>query len=132
MVNRSQAWAAALLIAAVAAGGAAGDLLRGPGGASVVPRLRDTDAWVAYLTHELDLTPAEQDSVRAVLRRHRPEVDRIWRDLHPRFDSVRAVMQSEIDTKLTPAQRDRYHALNARNEQESSSDTTGTASSERQ
>ena len=126
MVNRSQAWAAALLVAVFVAGGAAGFLIRGPGGPLVVPRLRDTDAWVAYLTHELDLTAAEQDSVRAVLQRHRPEVDSLWREMHPRFDSVRASMQAEISSKLTPAQRDRYRALNARDQQMRVSDTTGT------
>lgn len=66
---------------------------------------------VTFLTKQLDLTAAQQDSVGAVLRRHRPELDAIWHLVHPRFDSLRTTMHREISAQLTPSQQTRYHAL---------------------
>jgi Heavy-metal resistance len=125
MPNRSQASAVALLVAVFLAGGAAGYWLRDSTGVRPEPRLRETRAMVNYLTHELGLTVAEQESVRAVLQRHRAEVEAAWRDVHPRFDSLRATMQREISAQLTPDQAQRYRDLIARLErQRARPDTT--------
>ena len=114
MPNRSQAWAAALLATVFLAGGAAGFLLRKYTSELPEPRLRDTNQMVAYLTHELGLNSAEQDSVRAVMQRHRAEIETAWRDAHPRFDSLRAIMEAEISVRLRPEQQQRYRDLVAR------------------
>lgn len=112
MPNRSQAWAAALLVAVFLAGGAAGYWFRDYSyGERPEPRMRDTGAMVTYLTHQLGLDAAEQESVRVVLRRHRAEVEAAWRDVHPRFDSLRAVMEAEISARLRPTQQQRYRDL---------------------
>jgi Spy/CpxP family protein refolding chaperone len=63
------------------------------------------------LTRELDLSPAQEDSVRAILERHRPAMEAIWRAVRPRFDSVRAAVNTEISAQLTPAQRPRFAEL---------------------
>jgi hypothetical protein len=127
MPNRSQAWAAALLVAVFLAGGAAGFWFRDYTGVRPEPRLRDANAMVTYLTHELGLDAAEQESVRVVLRRHRLEVEAAWRDAHPRFDSLRAIMEAEISARLRPAQQQRYRDLVARlARQRAAADTTST------
>jgi hypothetical protein len=114
MPDRSQAWAAALLVAVFLAGGAAGFWFRDYTGVRPEPRLRDANAMVTYLTHEVGLNPAEQESVRVVLRRHRAEVEAAWRDAHPRFDSLRSIMEGEISARLRPAQQQRYRELVSR------------------
>jgi len=109
MFNRSKAQAIALLAAVFLVGGAAG------WGTETwvrrAPRPHGPDAFVSYLTKELTLTPAQRDSVRAVLDRHRPQMDTIWHDVHARVDSLRHVMRAEIFTHLTEAQRAKYLQL---------------------
>src|SRR5258708_11428463 len=63
------------------------------------------------LARELGLTAAQQDSVQAVFERHRPQIEALWREMRPRFDSLRATGDSEIAAPLTPAQRAPLAAL---------------------
>jgi uncharacterized protein YktB (UPF0637 family) len=69
---------------------------------------------IGFLGRELDLTPAQRDSVRAILERHRADLEKIWREVHPQFDSVRSKMSAEISAQLTPAQRTHYADLERR------------------
>jgi len=69
---------------------------------------------VAHLAKELGLSATQQDSVRAVLERHRAEMDTLWHLVHPRVDSLRATIHREITAQLTPAQQSRYRDLIAR------------------
>ena len=109
MPNRSKAQAVALLVAVFVVGGAAGwgleTWIRHDG------RPHGADAFVTYLTQQLKLDSLQRDSVRAVLTRHKPQMDSIWRDVHTRVDSLRHVMRSEIFTHLTDAQRTKYLQL---------------------
>src|SRR2546425_8763329 len=41
----------------------------------------------SFLKRELDLTPAQEDSVRAIFERHRPQMEALRRDTRPRFRS---------------------------------------------
>jgi hypothetical protein len=124
MLNRSKAQALALLVAVLVVGGAAGWGLE-----TWVhrPRPRGPDAFVNYLTGELKLDSLQRDSVRAVLVRHKPQMDSIWKDVHARVDSLRLVMRKEIFTHLTDAQRTRYLQLvaeQAHQRNDSTRDTT--------
>src|SRR5207247_1067651 len=101
------AWARRGLVAAMAAAAVAG-LLHG--------RRGGPDAMVNYLDDHLRLSDAQKDSVRAILARHRPEMEALWREVHPRFDSIRTVIRGEISGQLTPAQRDEYVRLLAEQE----------------
>src|SRR5207245_10155677 len=74
------------------------------------PRL-GPDAMVDYLSRELNLSPAQRDSVRAIFVRHRPETDSLWARVRPRFDSIKTRMRAEIDAQLTPAQRTKHQQL---------------------
>jgi len=67
-----------------------------------------------FLRRELDLTPAQEDSVRAIFERHRPQMEALWRDMRPRFDSLRAAVEAEIAAQLMPSQRTRFEAMRKR------------------
>ncbi|PYO60622.1 MAG: hypothetical protein DMD49_05765 [Gemmatimonadetes bacterium] len=118
MPDRPRAWAIAVLVAAVLVGAAAGWELKDLTGDLPEPRYRETGAMVTYLAHELGLSKSQQDSVRAVLRRHRPELEAIRNLVRARFDSLRTTMQSEISAQLTSAQQQRYRDLLARVERQ--------------
>jgi len=66
------------------------------------------------LKRELELTPAQEDSVQAIFARHRPQMEALWREMRPRFDSVRAAVNAEISAQLTPAQRTKFQELEHR------------------
>jgi len=111
MPNRSKLSAVALLAVVFLAGGAAGWLLSEGTDHGDRPRGRGPDAMVAYLTRELKLTPAQADSVRAAFARHRPEIQALWAQTRPRFDSIKAVVRAEIDAQLTAEQRAQHQRL---------------------
>ncbi|HUL49251.1 MAG TPA: periplasmic heavy metal sensor [Gemmatimonadales bacterium] len=122
-MNRLRAGALALLLVVFAAGMAVGWGVRNWRPAGPAPRYREARAMVDFLTKQLSLSPAQQDSVRGILRRHRPELDTLWHLVHPRMDSLRAVMHREINAQLTPSQQARYSALVARVERPAQPDS---------
>ena len=113
MLNRSKLAALMLLAAVFVAGAAAGWGVRegtdhrgrgrGRGGGP--------DAMVNHLGRELDLTPAQRDSVRAIFARHHPEIEALWAEVRPRFDSIKARVRAEISGQLTADQQTRYQRL---------------------
>ena len=111
MLNRSKLSAVTLLAVVFIAGGAAGWLLRESTGHEGRGRGHGPDAMVAYLSRELKLTPAQTDSVRAIFARHRPEIEALWGQVRPRFDSIKTVVRAEIDGQLTPDQRAKHQRL---------------------
>jgi len=131
MLKQSPGWAIATLAAAFVAGGLVGWGLsshfghsrwgwgRGSDGLGFGPPGPPGSAggqrgvhW--FLRRELDLTPAQEDSVRAIFERHRPQMETLWRDMRPRFDSLRAAVDAEIAAQLTPSQRTRFEAMRKR------------------
>ncbi len=120
MLKQSTGWAVATLVAAFVAGGlVAWGLSARLGGGSSHRGWRGTGGprgagAHSYLARELDLTAAQQDSVRAIFERHRPEMQAMWRQMRVRFDSLRAGVDSEIATQLTPAQRKKFAELTKR------------------
>lgn len=66
------------------------------------------DGYVERLTAELRLTTTQQDSIRAALERHEPAFDSLWREIRPRFDSLRHELRAVIRAQLTPEQQQRY------------------------
>lgn len=118
MPIQTSTWkAGAMLALAVAIGGVAGsaitsrsDSCRGGATKSKAPG----EGFVALLTDELELTPSQQDSVRAVLARRQPSMDALWEEIRPRVDSVRTVIRNEIAPHLTADQQPKFAALTAR------------------
>jgi Spy/CpxP family protein refolding chaperone len=72
---------------------------------------------VARLSKKLDLSPAQRDSVKAILDRHHPAMDSLWREYRPRFQELQRMIGSEIEAQLEPRQREKFAELTRRMEQ---------------
>jgi hypothetical protein len=124
MVNRSTTWAMALLAATFAAGiavGAGGRALWVRRAAAAAPeRARGIDRMMGELNEELHLTPAQSDTVRAVLQRHWTRMSAVWETVRPRFDTLRAAMDAEVSRHLTLEQQVKYrdHVTRYRHQRE--------------
>jgi len=113
MNNRSKVLALALLVAVFAAGAVVGGAAsaawgdrwagRPPGGErGGLPR---------GMERELNLTPQQRDSVRAVFERYRPSLHAAWQEVRPRFDTIFGAIDSQVSLMLTPEQRVKYSEL---------------------
>jgi hypothetical protein len=76
------------------------------------------EGYLRLLGENLDLNSAQRDSVRAILDRHRGDMDAIWQEVAPRYETMRSQIRSEIRTQLTPEQQRKYADLTARLDQE--------------
>jgi len=128
MSNRPKLLAVSLLVAVFVAGAVSGWAYQAwaDSSASAQRRPRGERA-VAYLTAELDLTGLQQDSVRAVFAHYRPAMDSIWATVHPRFDSVRALVRADVMRHLTPAQQSNYRELIAKMDERHRTQDSGRA-----
>src|SRR5213079_3764829 len=112
MLNRSTTWAVLFLVATFAAGlavGAGGRALWVRYASAAAPeRARGLDRLMDELNAELRLGAVQRDSVRAILQRHRTRMTAVWETVRPRFDSMRAQMDSEVTRHLTPEQQVKY------------------------
>ncbi|MEO8226525.1 MAG: hypothetical protein ABI637_03790 [Gemmatimonadota bacterium] len=66
------------------------------------------------LTRDLDLTQAQQDSVRGILARRAAAMDSLWRDVGPRFETLKSTVRSDIRAQLNPDQQRKYAEMNKR------------------
>jgi Spy/CpxP family protein refolding chaperone len=111
MFSRSKIWAIALLLAVFVAGGAAG-WATSTWSRRAAPRMgRSPTAMAQFLAKRLQLTPVQQDSVRAILARNNSRQQAIWREVRPRFDSLRMAVRAEINALLTPEQQELHKRL---------------------
>ncbi len=117
MLNRSKALAATLLGATFVLGaavGAAGLAIwtdRRPG-----PPRRETErlSFVDRLERDLELTTHQRDSVTTIVDRRNDAMRDVWREMEPRFDSLRDVINQEIMAVLDDGQRTSFEAMLAR------------------
>ena len=121
MLKQSTGWAVAALVAAFLAGGLVSWGVashaghgRGSGGPGWGRSGGGRGGPGGFLKRELELTPAQEDSVQAIFARHRPQMEALWREMRPRFDSVRAAVNAEISAQLTPVQRTKFQELEHR------------------
>jgi hypothetical protein len=118
MLNRSTARAAALLVATFAAGVAVGvggrALWVRYASAASPERARGVERLMGEVNGALRLTPLQRDSVHAILQRHYTRMGEAWETVRPRFDAMRAAMDSEVALQLTPEQQATYRDLIAR------------------
>lgn len=117
MTETSRWKAVGLLVLAALVGGAAGSAVtvaamsrgHGPGGH------HHGSAWyVELLQRELDLSPAQRDSVEAVLDRYSGPMEHIWTDMETRIDSLRTAIRLDVRAQLSAEQQTRYTAVTAR------------------
>jgi len=117
MFDKSKLWATGLLVAAFAAGVAAGvastawgdrhrDDRRG--------RPREQVSYLDRLARELQLSPPQRDSVSAILKRYDEPMRELWQRGRQQVDSMRLRVRTEIGTVLNPEQQARYHIMNQR------------------
>lgn len=110
MFSQSKLSAVGLLAAVAVAGFAAGFATSSFAGGRRANG-RERPSWSGRLTTELRLTPAQSDSVRAILQRHRGEMRAVFESARPRMDSVRHRINEEIRAVLTPDQQRTYERL---------------------
>lgn len=103
----------AVFLAGVLAGAGALAMSRGPLGGH--PRHGPSD-FVDRLSHDLALSPAQRDSVGAILTRRRTSMDSLWREVGPRFETLRMTVRSEIRSQLTPDQQRKFAEMNKRSD----------------
>jgi len=83
------------------------------------PPTRGRTAWyLDHLKRNLDLTPVQQDSVKAVLDRYTPAMDSLMSEIRPRLDSVRTAMRADIARFLDPKQQKEYDAMRQKHERD--------------
>jgi hypothetical protein len=112
--------AVVLLVAVFVAG-----LVVGVGGLTVAersglhlvpPAQHGQGSYSDFLSRRLDLSPAQRDSVKSVLDRHRPTMDSMRAAVAPPFETLRRQIRSEIRAQLTPAQQQQFDAMGRRND----------------
>ena len=64
-----------------------------PAGAPLPPALRG-----------LDLTPEQERTTRALMEKHRPEMEAVLRETFPKFEAIRRQLEAELRPSLTGAQ----------------------------
>jgi Spy/CpxP family protein refolding chaperone len=63
------------------------------------------------IARELDLTPAQRVRVDSIMARRIRDIEQVRQEVGPRVRQIFATTRAEIDSVLTPAQRERMHAL---------------------
>ncbi|HET9954486.1 MAG TPA: hypothetical protein VFQ61_08275 [Polyangiaceae bacterium] len=66
------------------------------------------------LADNLDLSPAQEQQVREVFDRHRPELDAVFRETFPRVRAVQDSIDAEVRPLLNESQRQRFDEFKAR------------------
>lgn len=111
--------AVGMLALAAAAGGVVGSAITANASREERSGRGHGPTWyVDLLDRELELTPAQRDSVRAILDRREGSMDSILAEIRPRIDSARQIIRGEISGQLTPGQQEKYRQLTARLDQE--------------
>ena len=117
MFNKSKALAVALLVATfvlgAGVGGAAWAALQDDPGPPM-RRDRERPSFAERLERDLRLTPAQRESVDVILDRQQAAMRTIWSEVAPRYDSLRAQIQSDINAVLNEEQRAELQRLEAR------------------
>jgi len=117
MFNRSKGLAVALLAATfvlgAAVGGTAWTAIMDDGGQ---PTRRDHQrlSYAERLERDLSLTAAQRESVEVILEQRQGAMREIWREMEPRYDSLRQQLQTEISAVLNEEQREELQRLEAR------------------
>src|SRR5262245_14421344 len=116
MVTGKQFGAAALLIATFAVGAVAGRASyrwtspdRGPRERAESGRSggggRPSRDFVSRMQREVNLTPSQKDSVKAIIRKWDPSMRAVYDGMRPQFDSLRALVHADIMQVLTEDQK---------------------------
>lgn len=136
MNGRSRLWAITLLVGVLIVGGLVGataDRLmfrNGPHVEKERERRGDDDRdrrerYLDWLSGELALTAEQRAAVAAIVERYRERTSEIWKEVRPRFESVKADLRAEVRGVLSEEQRAQYERLLAEHDRERHSDKRG-------
>ena len=78
------------------------------------PTPQQRRALAANLAAQLDLTPAQEDSVTAIMERRAGDYQQLRNTIRPLVDQLATQVRSDIERVLTPEQRTRYRAIQQR------------------
>lgn len=78
------------------------------------PPLQHRGPPVPLPLRELGLTPAQDEQVKQIVERHRPELEAIVRESFPRVRAVNQRIEAEVRALLTPEQQKLLEQLQAR------------------
>lgn len=107
--------AVGMLALAAAAGGVVGSAITANASREERSGRGHGPTWyIDMLDKELQLSPVQRDSVRAILDRREGSMDSILAEMRPRIDAARQAIRSEISGQLTPEQQEKYRQLTAR------------------
>ena len=112
----SKVKAIGLLVAVAVAGFAAGAASRSwaENRANAAIDWREQCSYSAVMSRELQLTPAQRDSIHAIMQRRRPQMRAVLEPVRPQMDSLRALTRAEIRAVLTPQQASAWDSLHTR------------------
>ncbi|HEY2806100.1 MAG TPA: periplasmic heavy metal sensor [Gemmatimonadales bacterium] len=113
MLPKSKIQAIGLLAAVAVAGFAAGAATMSRAETKPPVNWRERCTFSGMMKDRLSLSDAQRDSVKSIMRRHRPEMHAVMDRVRPQIDSVRAVITTEVRAVLSPAQRIRYDSIQA-------------------
>lgn len=147
MFDRSKLWAIGLLLAAFAAGVALGAVATARFGAgsgwTTAARDRDRErepsrgrsrqetSFLDRLDRHLQLSPAQRDSVAAILKRYDgPMRELWWRERH-QLDSMRLQVRADVAALLDEQQREQFRLMNQRTDSLRAARERGGASRDR-
>jgi len=112
MPNKSKLYAVGLLVAVFAAGIAVGTGVSAAASDRGTRRTRDGDrrqeGYAERLERELQLAPAQKDTVDQILARYQDSMTVLWGSMRPRTDSIRVGVRNDIMNALSPSQQTQY------------------------
>ncbi len=115
MLPASKVQAIGLLVAVAVAGFASGAAtITWAGERDARERRCERRSYSQMLQQELGLSDPQRDSLRILMRSHRPRMRAVMDVIRPQMDSLRLEMRAEIRAVLTPAQQAAFDSLLAR------------------
>lgn len=111
MLPKSKMQAMGLLVAAAVMGFAAGAATISWAGEESRRERPHRRSYSEMLQQELGLTDLQRDSLRTLLRSHRPRMRSVMEHIRPQMDSLREELRTEIRAVLTPAQQAAYDTM---------------------
>lgn len=117
-MNTGKPWKLVLLLAGIfLAGGVVGGALTLHFAREFAPRRAAPEQWgparLKMLAHRLELTPAQIEQLRPIVRRHMADLDFVRQDGMRDTRRVLMRMEQDISAALTPEQREKFRELNA-------------------
>jgi Spy/CpxP family protein refolding chaperone len=81
-------------------------------------RRRDPHQFGDRIAHALTLTPMQRARIDSIMARRLTDIQQVRQEMHPRMRRIFLQTRAEIDSVLTPAQREQLHKMFPHHERE--------------